>query len=352
MKKTNLGRRGFTLVELLVVIAIIGILVALLLPAVQAAREAARRMSCGNNMKQLGLALHNYHDTFKVFPPGHLSQNALQRIAANVQANDNQTVDSFVGLTGNNGGALSAQYGPSWMQFILPFVEQQPLADLYNPGRLLADTTYAPHVQMVGSFIPSYTCPSDAWAKVNTPGVLNSVPTINWARASYAVSTGRLTAGSRLYRDNYKTLRVDYKGFAGNNGGASIATILDGTSNSVAVWEILAGPIAQDTRGSWAMGRAVQSGGCDNQGDCQGINDRTGNPDDYHECATGAQYVRIGNFGWNGGDGQLGPKSKHPGGCQATLADASVRFMSQTMDQNNVMRAINSIQNGETVEMP
>ena len=101
------------------------------------------------------------------------------------------------------------------------------------------------------------------------------------------------------------------------------------------------------------MGRSIQVGGCDNQGDCQGINDRTGAPDDYHNgVGNAAQWVRIGNFCWAGGDGQLGPKSKHPGGCQATLADASVRFMSQTMDQNNVMRAINSIQNGESVEMP
>ncbi len=97
------GSGGFTLVELLVVIAIIGILIALLLPAVQAAREAARRSQCTNNLKQLSLAMHNYHDTFGVFPPGSLGDPAW---------------------TGNY-NIYDGHFG--WPVFILPFVEQQAL---------------------------------------------------------------------------------------------------------------------------------------------------------------------------------------------------------------------------------
>src|SRR5437773_558439 len=97
-------RRAFTLVELLVVIAIIGVLVALLLPAVQSARESARRMSCMNNLKQIGLALHNHHDAFGTFPPG--------------------------GVT--NGTCCGTQSGATWTIYILPFIEQQMLYDKYD----------------------------------------------------------------------------------------------------------------------------------------------------------------------------------------------------------------------------
>ncbi|GIW92533.1 MAG: hypothetical protein KatS3mg110_0574 [Pirellulaceae bacterium] len=97
-------RKGFTLVELLVVIAIIGILVSLLLPAVQAAREASRRMACSNNLKQLALAVHNYHDTYKVFPPGGITP----------------------------GPCCSTPSAGTWTLFILPFLEQQTVADQYN----------------------------------------------------------------------------------------------------------------------------------------------------------------------------------------------------------------------------
>ena len=111
---TNVQRsrksRGFTLVELLVVIAIIGILVALLLPAVQAAREAARRMSCGNNLKQLALSLHNYHDVHKSFPFG-------------------------IRASTDGSGASQNGWGPSWYVGTLPFCEQQPMYDAFAWGR-------------------------------------------------------------------------------------------------------------------------------------------------------------------------------------------------------------------------
>ena len=114
--------RGFTLVELLVVIAIIGVLVALLLPAVQAAREAARRTSCSNNLKQIGLALHNYHDTFNVFPPGNFM--AAGPIPNPIPAN--------VVVPNANGcftGAGSVRPGAPWTVLVLPYIEQKPLHD-------------------------------------------------------------------------------------------------------------------------------------------------------------------------------------------------------------------------------
>ena len=105
-------RSAFTLVELLVVIAIIGVLVALLLPAVQAAREAARRMQCSNHLKQIGLGLQNYHDTFQSLPYGARAR--------------------FVNTSGTNPAGQS--WGPNWYVAILPFCEQKPLSDLLEAG--------------------------------------------------------------------------------------------------------------------------------------------------------------------------------------------------------------------------
>src|SRR5258708_2555504 len=126
------SRRGFTLIELLVVIAVIGVLVGLLLPAVQQAREAARRMSCRNNLKQIGLALHNYHGSHNVFPPGYVS----------------------------NFDASGTDTGPGWgwAAMILPQMEQRPLFDAVNFNTPIeAPSNQTNRLGVVGGFL----CPSD-----------------------------------------------------------------------------------------------------------------------------------------------------------------------------------------------
>lgn len=133
MRGTSPGlmlRRGFTLVELLVVIAIIGVLVALLLPAVQAARESARRTQCGNNLKQLGLAVHNYHDSFNYFPPGGVSY----------------------------GACCATPTYQTWSLAILPHMEQKPLYDRYDFNLPNEDPVNHAVVQ---TFLKSQICPSD-----------------------------------------------------------------------------------------------------------------------------------------------------------------------------------------------
>ncbi|QDT66546.1 DUF1559 domain-containing protein [Calycomorphotria hydatis] len=135
------ARRGFTLIELLVVIAIIAVLIALLLPAVQQAREAARRSQCKNNLKQLGLALHNYHDSHSTFPPGYVMGGVAE--AANAAAD-----------------TTAPSQGWAWGTFLLPFLEQAPL---YQNLSLNDDAWDAANVDPFGATVlPAFRCPSDS----------------------------------------------------------------------------------------------------------------------------------------------------------------------------------------------
>lgn len=208
--------RGFTLVELLVVIAIIGILVALLLPAVQAAREAARRMQCSNKLKQLGVALHNYHDTHKSFPA---SSNVCARNSV--------------------GGACDGWLGWSGMGALLPFVEQQPLADRIqweyywdnangpnaaasnrrNVTRHRGNTGGQPHV---GSRLTDVmTCPSDPGADTDYSELHSPV---SYGFSHGPVSTWDVGPGAE-------------GGFADRGYWPKFRDILDGTSNTIAMAE-------------------------------------------------------------------------------------------------------------------
>ncbi len=149
-------QRAFTLVELLVVIAIIGVLVALLLPAVQAARESARRMQCGNNLKQIGIGLHNYHDTVRHLPPG-----------------------------GFWFGTNTADYRGSVMVHILPFIEQKNLYDQFNFNQNTDNQTYPGTTRLLAStIVKSYVCPSD-----NNKDLRNNLSIANYSAS--VGSTGR-----------------------------------------------------------------------------------------------------------------------------------------------------------------
>jgi prepilin-type N-terminal cleavage/methylation domain-containing protein len=209
------SRGGFTLVELLVVIAIIGVLVALLLPAVQAAREAARRSQCSNNIKQFGLALHNYHDTFKVFPPRKGGTNGCD-----------STVD--LARVKCNYDRLSA------FIILLPFYEQKALYDTIQAGgvtdsvgNLIASGGPAPWYnnakwpawqQQLGIVI----CPSDK---------ITPTPTVQ-AHNSYAFSMGDSVA-SNWNSNTYQARGV----FGGSQRCVGMNWITDGSSNTIAMSE-------------------------------------------------------------------------------------------------------------------
>lgn len=171
------SRRAFTLIELLVVIAIIAILIALLLPAVQQAREAARRTECKNKMKQIGLALHNYHDTYNVFPMSY-------------------SIDGVFSVTGR---------GRSWMIGILPYIELANLYATHDQNAPIAPaatspipTPYTPNTVVAMTVVPAFLCPSDP-----------------------SSSTGKLTGRSNLTGDAFGV--NNYKAVAGNNWAWSSA---------------------------------------------------------------------------------------------------------------------------------
>lgn len=270
---------GFTLIELLVVIAIIAILIALLLPAVQQAREAARRSTCKNNIKQIGLALHNYHDTFKIFPPGYIGGNDIT-------------------------SATGAGTGWAWSVFILPYIDQAPLYNQLNPGNVM-DLNNSTIKDLCKTVIPGYLCPSDT---LRTPD----------NNPDYALTIDG-TAGHRIGCNNYLAnagsdsidcRQGETNGIFFNNSNIRIKDIIDGTTNTILVSER---DFENHEGGSWAGTSAPV---------CAEPNNRS----QYH--VMNAHRRAWGNI--NGTDGRC-PSSMHVGGAHFLLADGSVRFLSENL---------------------
>ncbi len=208
-------RNAFTLVELLVVIAIIGILVGLLLPAVQAAREAARRMQCANNIRQMGIALHNYESVYRVFPHGGAGAVSLV----------NPTI--------------RARWRLSWGAAILPFAEQTTLfakIDQRHPF------VHPDNQEAGGTLVPIYLCPSAPQVELRRPnGDALTSPAI-YARSDYAGNYGE--RGLRCYpstncQNNYGSANTGGRGtlLIGNDPEVAIRDITDGTSNTFLIGE-------------------------------------------------------------------------------------------------------------------
>jgi prepilin-type N-terminal cleavage/methylation domain-containing protein/prepilin-type processing-associated H-X9-DG protein len=318
-------REAFTLIELLVVIAIIAILIALLVPAVQKVREAAARAQCQNNIKQLALACHNYHDVRKELPPAIQLRPVVSRTV----------------ITGSDN-----QFGPNWVCFILPYIEQ---GNLYNQVtqsiqsyQSTGDLTWR---NIRGNKIPIMSCPSDDGHE--TP--YNRVGG-NWARGNYACNAGGIhqpdslgwtsSEGGRSPTSAWTNAWVGLpdETHAGGvmciNWGAAIHRLPDGSSNTIMLNEVRVGSIlaASDPRGTWALGFPGASVTSANYSwDCTTPNDINDNSDD---CEGAINDPGKGMGAWQTCPFQQAQaRSRHSGGVNSAFADGSVRFMLNTISQ-------------------
>ena len=329
--RLSVRRRAFTLIELLVVIAIIAVLIGLLLPAVQKVREAAARMSCSNNIKQIVLALHNYHDANRRLPPGVVMPYAEAW-------NDPLT------------GGSANPFGPNWAIFILPYIEQQNLYAQANPlsypgtsnlGNLASYNLSWRNVR--GAVLKSYLCPSDIGPGTPFTDPGGAPPEPGWARGNYACSGGTADTDHHIGGD----AGLPNDPFPGTskgpvmsiNFGCRITDILDGSSNTFLVHEVRIGVSSADRRGVWAMGMPGSSIVCAGRDYNPTPNNRLEQSDEIEGC------WRFWYAGIGGRDGmgcRSDPtrysmagqaRSRHTGGCNAAFADGHLQFVANSISQ-------------------
>ncbi|QDT99555.1 DUF1559 domain-containing protein [Gimesia aquarii] len=278
-------RRGFTLIELLVVIAIIAILIALLLPAVQQAREAARRSQCKNNLKQIGLALHNYHGTFSMLP---ISNPRCPNVGAPVG---------------------SKRYG--WIPMILPYMDQ---ANIYNAFDFDRASWQGNNFQHLQKPYPAFLCPSDPLANEIRDEEFFAAPTWVVAQTDYAAVIGDYVnstgVGATPAYGNVGCLQP-VRGMIGRWAwSARIRDVTDGLSNTFAIGECIG---AMCITQNWG----VQSFGT------------TAHPINFMNEDLRSNLPSQSNARW---DESIGFRSFHVGGTHFLMGDGAVRFVSENID--------------------
>ena len=323
---------GFTLIELLVVIAIIAILIALLLPAVQQAREAARRTQCRNNLKQIGIALHNYHETLGTFPYGHGKSGGVQ-----------------TGQGPSNTGT-SANWG--WGALLLPFLDNGSLYNALRVGDIGLDYAVAnPDMrQKMQEPISVFRCPSDDGPPINTDQKVPSGDTGGdddcTNSSCYALATSNYVGST--HSDNLES--CDWNGFMGRGYPDTSSGCTNPTAKAIAIDEIrdgLSNTIAVGERAWELAGARLQAAVVfGTNGDAENNNHRGL----VYVMATGGRLMND-NDSW----ADRGFSSPHSGGVHFVLADGSVRFISENIDHdtdsdvNSLFEYLIAIRDGHSV---
>jgi prepilin-type N-terminal cleavage/methylation domain-containing protein/prepilin-type processing-associated H-X9-DG protein len=367
-------RRGFTLIELLVVIAIIAVLISLLLPAVQSAREAARRAQCVNNVKQLLLGLHNFESSNGTLPKGV----------------NEPYLNGLTPQTGSDalGSDQTEPFGPNWAIMILPYIDQAPLYNSSNvlgyPGwagpynNVSKPVQNAPNANLYNmdwcnttvrsSRLAVFVCPTDPnnspdsffytpsdysnYPQYAPMDQMNGIPLTNWARGNYGAVQGATDPDHQL--NGLEDLGADpypgmpHSGVMGLNYGVKLAAVTDGLSNTAFVAELRVGLSSMDIRGTWALGLGMAS----LAGHAKPYNPTPNNKNGftYPKCRDGGDELQNGPvlgplfpnaalqaMGFNCGGGMYNSggqsRSMHPGGVNVGFGDGSVHFIKNTIAQ-------------------